>query len=545
MASSHASPLSVPPTPLTPPPSATGPAPRAHAAGTGGTRLSRAAPNPARDAVVFCGVADATALQNKLGRHTNPKVATQRIELMKALCKPGGTPVRQLETILQALVEENKACRRDTRPLKSHLYMGFGGVSTHERSATAAQAKQLRQAAYAVWAQLKNPECRQMLDWIAADWAVYEKSLHIPGTRTAMYRSQGARSMAMDPAKPTTTTLSYPTVTTTTTTTNATMAMAMATATTSTTATTGIGWRIHAVKSHAHWDAVTDAAELMVRAELRDALIKALNNGDTDAVTQWLQQVPPDVKVLSKYFPPALVINSHVIALETATRYDRDAATSRSYSLRAFISGAHSRSLTVDRVTTDQQDVTDAELDQLCAPPVRQLCLVLRNVSEQEIEHYAHDLAMLVLDALQVPTLEADLTRQPYASLKVVLLKCTLLDTHVDPGALEQLRTHVRKAHERQLKDTEVLRRLLLTTPVSEADVATFALSEYAREMTAGPNNYVIAGVMSMAQINTLVRNIDHVYRHYLDNNKLGKLEMAAVRWVRDHIRHTRDVAHR
>lgn len=540
MASSHASPLSVPPTPLTPSLSAVGPAPRAQASGTGGTRLSRATPNPPGDAVVFRGFADATALQNNLGRHTNPKVATLRIELREALCKPGGTPVRQLETILQALVDENKAYRREMRPLKSHLYMGFGGVSPRERAATAAQAKQLRQAAYAVWAQLKNPECRQMLDWIAADWAVYEKSLHIPGTRTAMYRSQGSRSVAVDPSKLATTTLSYPTVTTTTTT-NATMVSA----TTSITATTGIGWSVHAVKSHAHWDAVTGAAELMHRAELRDDLIKALNDGDTDAVTEWLQQVPPDVTVLSKYFPPALVINSHALALETATRYDRDTATARSYSLRAFISGAHSRSLTVDRVAADQQDVSEAELDQLCAPPVRQLCLVLRNVSEQEIEHYAHDLAMLVLAALQVPTLEADLTRQPYASLKVVLLKCTLLETPVDRGALEQLRTHVRKAHEQQVKDTEVLRRLLLTTPVSEAAVATFALSEYAREMTAGPSDYVSAGVMSMAHINTLGRNIEHVYQHCLEKNKLGKLEMAALRWVRDHIHHTRNTAHR
>lgn len=169
---------------------------KAQASGTGGKPMSQVIPVSSSNKIGFFRVADGTALQKRLGQDTTPQVVMHRNNLVNELLKPGGADVAEVEKSLQALVAENKAGRPGKDVTKSHLYMGFGEISASDRPHASARAQALRQAATALQAQVKDPECQKMLQWISRDWAAYEKSYQSVGLPTATYRKHGSRNDA-------------------------------------------------------------------------------------------------------------------------------------------------------------------------------------------------------------------------------------------------------------------------------------------------------------------------------------------------------------
>ncbi len=100
---------------------------------------------------------------------------------------------------------------------------------------------------------------------------------------------------------------------------------------------------------------------------------------------------------------------------------------------------------------------------------------------------------------------------------------------------MDRLREHAHNAHVQQLKNTQQLRQRLLEPPLLASDIATLALSEYARVMTTMTIDNVSKGAARM-EVNALARGIGRVCAHYEKNPILSKIEMAALRWVRDRI---------
>ncbi len=521
MSQSHVSPRFTEAPPLTTPPAATEIGQHAQASGLGGAGLSRptsAPPDPPAD---FSSVSDA-ALDTVRIRHNNMLIAFQRHNLFHALRQQPGVDAHKVEAILHALIENNEACAFDKPATRCHLYMGFGDVNPLDRQAFAELAKQLREAAYAVWSDLKDPACQQMLDWIARDWALCERSLQSPGMRASMYRLQLSDD---DGANVSTNTDA--TTTSTTDTTN----------TTTTTTTTDT------VDPPLHREKMQDASALKARARLRDGLITALRHGDTATVSALLATLPPGVEYLTPYLPPAPASGDYAAALGVADRYMKNTRTSRGKSLHAFVFAAYGRSVGAMRVKQDQKSLTVPDLDRLCAPATRQLCQMLNDIAESDLGACAPRLSTLITQALKDPLLEVDLLRQPYANLKMVMLKCTLLAEHLDKSAVAQLRQHAHAAHKTQLKHTQLLRLHLLETPCNASAVATLALTVYARGMTTTVADHVSAGAV-WKDVNAFARNIRQVYAHYLQNPGLGKAEMAALRWVRERILYTEKLTH-
>ncbi|MDO9435013.1 hypothetical protein [Hydrogenophaga sp.] len=395
------------------------------------------------------------ALEARLGTTDNPRITIQRKSLFHVLQRPKGIDATRVEDILHRLaLANNSCCAPDTPPTRSNLYMGFGDVDPEDHHQAARLAKQLREIAYALWPHLHNPACQQMLDWIARDWALYEKSFQAPGTRVAMYRLHRHRKDAADSSAST-----APTTGT----------VAATASTTTRTAPAG--------DPQVPWHKVDDASELRQRAHLRDVLIAALATGDTASVDALLSTLPPGVHHLSQYLPPALATKAYAAALRTAEQHSLEARTALSESLHAFVSSAQARSTAAIRVATEQHGLPERELGLLCAPDTRKLCLALRNVPESAMGSQANALQRLVTQALKNPSLEVDLTRQPYASLKVVLLKCTLLAEHLDKATMRRLRQHAQNAHDAQLRQTGQLRQRLEERPRNPAAIATLALS--------------------------------------------------------------------
>jgi len=489
-------------------------APTTTSVGTGGDALSRVASSPLseKSGAVFSALQtpttpqppptsvgvgtfdaeDEMAAQQGLGLRTNVNIRMHRNNLIEALRNPRGIDVAQAEKSLQVLVAENKACGQGT-PEQSRLYMGFDDLP-HVPNNRALMARQLHQAAGPLWEKLQDTECKQMLDWIGRDWKNYERSSTVRGSRLSMYRMQKEAPIQQDAKR-----------------------------------------ELKTVQSDNK--TLKTAAAVMEREALCKALSTALISQNTPTVKAILKGISSRFDPLDLYLPLAWSLDLAVCTAvhEGAVAYAATHNTASSERLVRFAADNLGHAHAVARVELDQQDFTAEELDEAYPPEVRELCMAMRDTTAAQMHADAHSFLGLITDALRQPDLSREIAQQPYANLRTMLLKCTVLEETIDPDTVGQLRDAIEEAVLFQSNVSRHLRAQLLADAYDESEIRTLAMLEYAKETTTLPIDYVSAGA-SWADIDAMRTAIQDTYKHYMKKGEDYRVDQAALQWVLEKI---------
>lgn len=446
---------------------------------------------------------DPVAVKHRLGQYTNAHSERHVDNLKIALTRHGSVDVAKAQRNLRALVEENNArCKQP--PTTSHLYVGFGPIGDDNKQAVSATAKQLRVAAATLWPLLKEPQDRHMLDWIAHDWQVYERLCQSTGARAAMRRPvQGPDIRPVSE------------------------------------------WSTNAPSTPGD---LTDPEVILQRATWLVELTRALTKGDNNAIAASLKNIPAHVGHFDPFFPPVQIdsrLNPYATWVKAAIRYDEAFESAASHRLLQFMEDGNRRREAMARVNSDQRAWSEEERNQTYDPDVRNLCVELRETEIGALkDKSAQHLSALIQSALACDDLEEQLTLQPYASLNTMLIKCTVLQGHVNTKDIEVLRAALKNARESQTHVSAHLRRLLLDDELDHQEIAALAMIEYAKQMTSLPVDYLSAGA-SWSEVRTMGRNIHAVHERYLKSgDKDTHGPVAALGWLKEQIRLTESQAH-
>lgn len=285
------------------------------------------------------------------------------------------------------------------------------------------------------------------------------------------------------------------------------------------------------------------------RGKLLGDLIYDLGMNDTDAVTKSLQQIPSSVEQFDSFFPPLPPDEPtyYQSIQQMAVAYHQEHNTAHSERLVQFFANQNTRLTTVSFAQESLQDVPQVQIDKAYAPEVQALCVALRDTGDALLPSTVDRLQPLMEKALardlKEQSLATELARQPYANLRMMMLKCMLLSTHMDSGLVFAFREQIKAAIEMQTHVSDVLREQLLKGPVDEAKVASLALVEYAKQMTSLAVDYVSAGA-TWKEVDAVNEGIEEVYVHYAGLKETHGLEEIALRWVTRQIQNTLREAH-
>lgn len=512
MSLSTTGPNTATPAPLAPSTDKGIPLPVSHS-GAQATALSRPAPTPPDQRIPFTAVLDATALQNARGRASTRCVEENRDRLAQELCRPDGPDVNQVKQCLQALIAENKRFLHleDEKPEKLALYMGFGH---QDPTRTAAFSGALSERAKTLQPRLNDPDCEQMLGWVAKDWEVYghrpEQERARPSKahayRKPVQRSTSESSRSMPRPKPTgawqehtasgggggrglveigpqrreSDARSNTSQTTTNTTTHTTAtATSTATAWTTTTTTTITGTTTTDMVS------AQDPVTLLMLVHVRDGLLKAAESRNYKTVDELLKKIPPEVKDLTTYLPAAAPDGTYDHARHADWAHQYVAANSAFGMLVRYLEDA---GLRAQRVTTLNEDMRKyLAMEVAYAPGVRNICAEMSATHETRLKAGARSIEQKMDVALQDKSLVEHLAAQPFAHLHMLLHKCTLLQPHMNTVTLAAFRKAVENAAAQQRDAGTLLCKELLKSPIDESRVKRLALQDYARVITASP----------------------------------------------------------
>ncbi|QHE84422.1 hypothetical protein [Hydrogenophaga sp. BPS33] len=485
MSSSPLGPATSPPKPLAQPTQGDSSL-KPQASGTGAAERSQAAPRPLdglararfesiRPMSQMTEAVTATQDEEEEGeaQFTSDRIEAHRIDLLAALTRPIGPHAAQAETSLRALVAENQD--HDTiGPAKLHLYLGFGEVDSADLQKTSALAKQLRAAAGEIWGQLDR-ECKQMLDWITQEWKAYEWSDVPVGLRLAKSRqaTEGPRTREI------------------------------------------LEWSAHASEADDLW---SNPTTVLRREAQRNELVFALIARDASTISQLLQDIPSDITHLNRYFPPAgQAIEVRVCEMlhKAAHQYNREHPGNAR--LVRYTLDALDRAKAADRVQTDLSAFNDAELDQVYAPQVRELCLALRDTATEDLRSQGPRFQALMQEALNAEDLDDELAAQPFANLKTVQIQCNVLEKVVDKKVLAAFRASLSTAITVQSRVSRRLQQELLKKHSNIQDVEVLAMMEYAKRMTSLPVDFVSAGA-TWGQVERMRDRMQTVYESLLES---------------------------
>lgn len=286
------------------------------------------------------------------------------------------------------------------------------------------------------------------------------------------------------------------------------------------------------------------------RAESLLLLMAALRDGSVGAIRNILQKIPANVKSFDCYFPPAPLVTGYAAILKGADAYNKLLSSTSSRRLVSFINDCYNRSDAMANVLRERQTQIEKEggkthVNAICAPELTKLCMVLRDTHELAVTENKAALVGMIHDVMKaVPQdLSEQLARQPYANLRMVLLKLKFLDGHMDKATLSRFERLVDAARLEQMHVSAFLKKELLNAPQTMTDkyaygIARLARIEYAKEMSSLPIDYVSSG-SSWEEIDKLKTNIQQVHEHYVRREPGFDIETDALRWLADQIERT------
>lgn len=111
---------------------------------------------------------DKIAQEKGLGRRESVQSRTASKALLALLAQSDVPNASEVEEHLRVLVAENKACCQGKKPKELHLYTGFRPGREHKDLDEVAQkAASAWESAVVLGYEIQDPECSQMLTWIA------------------------------------------------------------------------------------------------------------------------------------------------------------------------------------------------------------------------------------------------------------------------------------------------------------------------------------------------------------------------------------------
>lgn len=295
-------------------------------------------------------------------------------------------------------------------------------------------------------------------------------------------------------------------------------------------------WPVGSPPADLEWSEATDILE---RASLLQRLFEALYNGDWIAIQDGLAEIPQEVEHFDRFFPVPPIGLRYPLLAKFAELYHQQANTPASQRLLALIQDSQLRLDAQFQVAADQQALPTDHLKRAYPTEIVDLCLALRDTPESELSAQAPRLEKLIQRALPTPHLTAALAMQPYANLRMLRLKCTVLKTHLPQALAERLLNNVQQAQTVQTNASAGLREQLLQRKPIWKNVARLAMLEYAKQKTSAPIDHVSAGA-TLEQLHVLNLHIQRAFGYYSerDTGNLG-VELAALRWVMDQIHRT------
>lgn len=460
----------------------------------------------------FVNVDDELAEEEGLGLLARDISVWNRNLLIEALRQPGVPGVAAAAENLRILIAENKACD-DSEPVNARIYMGLDGVrgldgqpiDLDNGTQTAALAKHLRRAANVLWDRLEDPACKQMLDWICNYWQRYEKASYGSfGPRLSIYRASTEPRVAIRPDSE---------------------------------------WGKKAARAHV---ALHRNPPLIIRRDVeRCDLNMALFACDDATVTSILQEIPGHFDQLDHYFVPASIhqINACNALHKLAQAYNQKTQSTASRRLVQFMGVNLLRAHAFARMESDLKRFSPEDLDACFPPKVRALCVAMRDTLSAELRSQARRFRVLIQAALATPNLDTEFSQQPFASLRLMLLKCKVLELFVEKTLMDRLREHIELARQDQMNVSALLRGNILEDHPDEETIGALARVEYAKQMTSLPIDYVSAGAT--------LEQVDVMHAHLLATGtsitRKGREYLAqkvAIVWVAQQIEKTQSQAH-
>lgn len=485
--------------------------------------------------IVFSKVIDGGALLKRLGLDSSDASQANRDALALELRKPGGADVANVKQYLQVLVAENKARCNGQTPDRLHIYMGFGDVMGVDRKAALKLATSLREKANNLLGHINDPDCKQMLNWIADAWGSYSRIFAKEQANESSMRSyrqptprsganlddarsqsqsmvhgrgpagagdstltsafvdhsneeQSAASESQELKQPKTTQGNTgsnfsggKSAAVGATTTSATVTTATATGTTTTTALMGA---VTNVNLYADLDIAHASSDvILARAKLRDDLMSALAEGDEKKLAALLRLLPPSLEEPAYYFPepdpdPEIAYGaSYETLLSLANAYTD--ANPKGETFRKFVAyGAD-----VEQMALWSKTFRATWTGQ--AASAQKVCSLLRGVKETQLGALAKSIAPVIAAAVKdYKTLADDLAAQPIAKLSMLRDKCTVLAPYMDETVMAQFLEAIKDARSLQRKAIKTLRDELIKYPINEAEVMRHLMVECARACT-------------------------------------------------------------
>ena len=291
------------------------------------------------------------------------------------------------------------------------------------------------------------------------------------------------------------------------------------TSTTTTAATTGIKTRaegprelkdpLHKITTKAESQRgnldLKNPDEILRRAKVRDDLFAALDAQDDAKVTSILSGMPP-VASFSKYFPPPSPLDSLESTYASAQRY----ATAhggdplKNY-LRKCAWNARMHAEILERMQKDPA------MRKLYPLEVQSICCGLAACPETHIKTNAKAMEIDIktaMKAMKAKDLEEHLAQQPFAALKLLEHRCTLLEHHTQGKTVREFHKIVAQARLAQNTHGERLANALLKITLDEVELKPLIRKNYAMQVTTSPADYVADG-RTWVEVEKIRENID------------------------------------
>lgn len=225
---------------------------------------------------------------------------------------------------------------------------------------------------------------------------------------------------------------------------------------------------------------LSDPADILKRATLRDGLMQALLQGNPQAIQSAAARLPAGVDP-SDYLPDPAPDKFQETAWAHASAYTlQHSPAVQTYATRSHRLAAWHRWV--------NHNVQHADAQELFKPSLRRLCDALRTTHETVLATNAGQIERMAREVLTDPRLPQTLAQQPFTSLRAMASKCDLLGAHVRSPALQSLRTALTHAQNLQNTATRALRKELLSDAIDNRKLKPLVLMAFAREATALPS---------------------------------------------------------
>lgn len=249
------------------------------------------------------------------------------------------------------------------------------------------------------------------------------------------------------------------------------------------------------------------ADHVLQRAHLRAELLAAARDGDVPGAQSLLRKLPA-MADLKQAFPAAAPDRF----MEEIGNSAKDHIQKFSKPVQAYI--AHCTLLSQWHFWVKEHTPHHADAKALFSPHLQDLCHTLRTTQEHQLGIDIDSIWSKIRAALEDPQLIPKLAQQPFASIRTMLDKNTVLEMFFNQSpTLVALRDALEAALNLQSAATEALRAELLNDRFDGTPLTSVLMMAFAQQVTAAPHQTLSTGA-STAEKFALRRHLDLLLRN-------------------------------